>query len=437
MTRTETRTSPTSPETQDAERPLRPFFVLWTGQALSLLGSQAVQFALIWWLTAETGSATVLAAASFFGLLPPIVVGPIAGALVDRWNRKRVMLVADAAVALASLGLAVLFALGQASVTAVFVALFVRALGATFHGPAMLASTSLMVRERHLTRIQGLNQMVQGGLLVVAAPLGGLLLAVLEMGPIMLVDVGTALVAILPLVFIAVPQPEPRADGDDAPAGRVRRTLRDVGAGLRYIAERPGHRGVVGIAIVVNMLLIPAFSLLPLLISEELEGSATDLAWTNSAFGFGSIAGGILLGVWGGFRRRILTTLVALVAMGVATLALGLAPTLFVAILAMLGVGVVAPLANGPIQAVLQATVAPDFQGRVFTLIGSLAGITAPVGLLLAAPIAELLGVRSWYVAGAVACVAMGLLGFAMPAVLRIEETAPPPESAPATVVAE
>lgn len=412
----------TTTPTPAAARALRPFVILWTGQALSLLGSQAVQFALIWWLTTETGSATVLATASFCGLVPPIVIGPFAGALVDRWNRKRVMLVADGVVALASLVLAALFAIDLASTTAVFAALFVRALGATFHAPAMLASTTLMVPDRHLTRIQGLNEMLQGGALIVAAPLGGLLLALLAMGPILLVDVGTALLAILPLVFIAVPQPERRAEDAAVPAGVLRRTLRDVGEGLRYLAERPGHRALVGIATVVNMLLIPAFSLLPLLVSAALAGGAADLAWTNSAFGVGSIVGGVVLGVWGGFRRRIVTALAGLVALGAVTLALGLAPTLIVAGAAMFGVGIVATLVNGPIHAVLQATVAPEYQGRVFTLIGSLAGITAPAGLLVAAPIAELLGVRSWYVAGAVACVAMGLLGFSLPALLRIED---------------
>jgi DHA3 family macrolide efflux protein-like MFS transporter len=362
----------------------------------------------------------VLATATLVALLPPIVIGPVAGALVDRWNRKSVMLASDGVVALVSLAVAVLFALDLASVGAIFAALLVRAVGSTFHGPAMLAATSLMVPERHLARIQGLNQMLQGGALIVAAPLGGLLVALLSMEAIMLVDVGTALVAILPLVFVAVPRVA--VERDPGLSGGVRRTLRDVAAGLRYIADRPGHRALVGIATGVNLLLVPAFSLLPLLIRDSLDGEATDLAWSNSAFGVGSIAGGILLGLWGGFERRIVTMLVGFVALGLATLALGLAPTLVVAGVAMLGVGFVVPLINGPVQAVLQATVAPEYQGRVFTLIGSLAGLTAPVGLLLAAPVAEVLGVRAWYVAGAAACVVLGLAGFAMPALGRIED---------------
>ncbi|MEW5249016.1 MFS transporter [Microbulbifer sp. 2201CG32-9] len=399
--------------------PMRPFLILWTGQALSLVGSQAVQFAIIWWLTIQTGSATVLATASLFGLLPPILVGPFAGALVDRWNRKRVMLAADALVAATSLGLAALFLLDMASVETVFAALLLRAIGSTFHAPAMLASTTLMVPERHLTRIQGINQMMLGGMLVIAAPLGGLLVATLSMSGIMLVDVATALIAILPLVFIRVPQPE-RSSEEPSSTG-VRGTLRDVDEGFTYLRERPGHMGLVLIAMGVNMLLIPAFSLLPLLVSEELTGTATDLAWTNSVFGIGSFAGGILLGIWGGFRRRILTTLSGLMAMGIATLGVGMAPSVLAVAGAMFAIGVITAMVNGPIHAILQATVATDFQGRIFSLVGSLAGITAPVGLLLAAPVAELVGVRAWYIAGAAGCILMGLSGFLTPAILRIE----------------
>ncbi|WP_299945049.1 MFS transporter [uncultured Microbulbifer sp.] len=423
---------------QDA-RPMRPFFILWIGQALSFLGSQTVQFAIIWWLTAETGSATVLATASFFGLLPPIIMGPFAGALVDRWNRKRVMLAADAMVAVTSLGLVVLFAMDLASIGAVFAALLIRAIGATFHSPAMLASTTLMVPERHLTRIQGINQMLEGGMLVIAASLGSLLVATLSMKGIMLVDVFTALIAILPLLFITVPQPErtpeQTAQEEADAVGPVQRTFLNVGEGLRYLRNRPGHMGIVGIAMGVNMLLIPAFSLLPLLVSEELSGTAIDLAWINSAFGVGAIIGGILLGIWGGFKRRVVTTLVGLILMGGASLAVGIAPTVLAAVAAMFAVRVIVTLVNGPIQAVLQATVAPDFQGRIFTLVGSLAGITAPVGLLLAAPIAELVGVRAWYIAGATACFLMGAIGFALPAVLKIEDE--PPTETPAVVLPE
>ena len=136
----------------------RTFFLIWTGQAFSLLGSSLVQFALVWWLTQKTGSATVLAAATFVALLPSVFLGPFVGALVDRWNRRIVMIAADGMVALATAALVILFWLDIAQVWHVYVVLFVRSLTGTFHFPAMQASTSLMVPDKHLSRISGLNQ---------------------------------------------------------------------------------------------------------------------------------------------------------------------------------------------------------------------------------------------------------------------------------------
>jgi DHA3 family macrolide efflux protein-like MFS transporter len=402
---------------------LARFLVLWTGQALSLLGSMAVQFALIWWLARETGSAAVLATAALLGLLPAVALGPVIGVLVDRWDRKRVMLAADGLVALASLVLAYLYLAGSATTGVVFAILFLRGLGGAFHAPAMLASTSLMVPARHLTRIQGLNQMLEGGLNIVAAPLGALLVGFLPMAGVMLVDVATALFAIVPLLFIRVPRP-PRAE---VAAGQAARSIwTEMIAGARYLGDRRGLLTLVVMAALINMCLVPAFSLLPLLVSAELGGDALQLGWISSAFGVGAIAGGIVLGVWGGTRRRILTVLPALIVLGVAVAGLGLAPSFATAAASMGMVGLIVPFANGPIQAILQATVAADYQGRVLTLMGSVAGATAPLGLLLAAPISELVGVRSWYLAGGWVCLAMGVAGFLLPSLMAIEEAAAP-----------
>ena len=155
---------------KDGKRWKAPFFTIWGGQALSLLGSQLVQFALIWYLTVETGSATVLATASLVGLVPHVVLGPFVGTLVDRWNRRRLILIADSVITIATIVLAVLFALDIVAIWHIYLVMFIRSLAGGFHGHAMGASTSLMVPVEHLTRIQGINQMLNGGLNVVAAP---------------------------------------------------------------------------------------------------------------------------------------------------------------------------------------------------------------------------------------------------------------------------
>jgi DHA3 family macrolide efflux protein-like MFS transporter len=418
MTDVTPRPMPAAPAPPNADRPLRPFWILWSGQSLSLLGSQAVQFALIWWLTETSGSVAILATATLIGLLPPIVLGPVIGALVDRWNRKTVMLAADGAIAVASLALAGLFATGRADIPHVLALLFVRAIGAAFHMPAMTATTTLMVPEQHLTRIQGVNQSLHGLLMIAAAPLGALLLASLPMAGVMLIDVVTALPALLPLLVIRIPRPpRPTANGDS------NSVWADTRAGFRYLWNLPGHRTLVAMSALINALLVPAFSLLSLLALERL-GGAGQFAGISSAFGVGLIVGGIALGAWGGFKRRIVTSLVGMLALGLAVIAVGLTPqgSFLWALLAMSGVGLVVPLINGPVYAILQATIAPDYQGRVFALVTSLVTAVAPLGLLVAAPVAELVGVGAWYLAGGVACVLMGAAGFFAPALMGIEE---------------
>jgi DHA3 family macrolide efflux protein-like MFS transporter len=282
-----------------------------------------------------------------------------------------------------------------------------------------------MVPERHLTRIQGLQQAIQGGALIVAAPIGALLIATLPIAAVMLVDVATALFALAPLVFISVPQPERSTGGFEARGPQS--VVRDVLSGVRYLRARRGHTPLIMMAVVVNLCMVPAFALLPLLVVEQ-GGGAVRLATLNSAFGIGTIAGGILLGIWGGFRRRIYTTFVGLLIAGVGTIVLGTAASAGAALAGMVVLGLTIPCINGPIQAVLQATVAPEFQGRVFTLYTSACGAMAPLGLLIAAPVAELAGIRTLYAAGGLACLAMGVVGFLMPSIASIEDEVVEPD---------
>ena len=239
-----------------------PFLTMWTGQALSLLGSSVAQFALVWWVTKLTGSATVLATATIMAVLPGVLLGPIAGAYVDRASRKRVMIAADGVVALAALWLAFLFWSGAIQVWHVYVAMFIRAVGGSFHWPAMQASTSLMVPKEHLSRVAGLNQAMYGLMSIAGPPLGALLMAVLPLHAIMLVDVGTALLAIVLLLFVSVPQPL-RAAGVDA-AGSKPSIWADVVQGLRYVAGWPGLLMLLIAAMIINLVISPASSLMPL-----------------------------------------------------------------------------------------------------------------------------------------------------------------------------
>ena len=409
--------------TVETPKPWAPrFFTIWTGQAFSLLGSQLVSFAVIWWLTQTTGSATVLATASLVGLLPQVILGPFTGTLVDRWSRRLTMIIADGLIALATVVLAILFAIGHVQIWQVYALLFVRSVCGGFHWPAMQASTSLMVPKEHLTRIQGLNQMLQGGMSIASAPLGALLLAWIPMQAILAIDVVTASIAIIPLLFFHVPQPE---RNDLLPEAMGKSTFwQDFRAGFRYLWNWPGLMLIGVMATVINFLLTPAFSLLPILVTKHFNGQAIQLATLKSLSGTGFIVGGLILSAWGGFKRRILTTLMGLLAMGAGCLVMGLLPSsaFALAVGTMFFLGIMSPIVNGPLMAAVQAAVAPEMQGRVFMLISTMAGAMSPLGLVIAGPIADKLGVQTWFIIGGIVTIGMGIIGVFIPAIMHFED---------------
>ncbi len=411
---------------QDGKPWKTTFFIIWSGQALSILGSQLVQFALIWYLTVKTGQAVVLATASLAGMLPGVLLGPFVGTLVDRWNRRLIMLMADGLISLVTILLAVLFALDAVQVWHIYAVILIRSLAGAFHGNAMSASTSLMVPVERLTRIQGLNQMLNGGLNIVSAPLGALLLGALPMPGILAIDVITALAAILPLLLIRIPQPE-RIAGK-TPGAAQATFWQDFQAGLRYLFDRSGLLIVGLMTVGINLTIIPAFSLLPLMVKDYFGAGALQLGWVEAAMGIGMFLGGALLSVWGGFERKILTSLFGLMGMGAGTLILALAPAsaVWLAVGGALLVGIMTPITMGPFLAAVQSTVEPDMQARILSLLSSIGAGMAPIGLAIAGPVADRLGIQAWFLLGGILCVLMALAGLFIPAVMNIEEKRSP-----------
>jgi MFS transporter, DHA3 family, macrolide efflux protein len=399
-----------------------PFFTIWTGQAFSLLGSMLVSFTLIWWLTKTTGSATVLATASLAGLLPQVILGPITGTLVDRWNRRLVMILADSAIAMATLLLAFLFLTGRVQIWQIYVLMAIRSIGSGFHWPAMTASTSLMVPSQNLARIQGMNQMLQGAMNIVSAPLGALLLEWLPIQGILMIDVSTAIIAVLPLLFIPVPQPVRVAPAGSDQTGSS--FWKELVEGFHYAFSWPGLVMIGIMAALINLLLSPGISLLPIMVTQHFNGQALQLAWVESAMGLGIVSGGLVLSVWGGFKRRILTTLVGLFGLGLGCLGLGMVPpgAFSLAVVLLFWLGFVNPITNGPLMAAVQAVVAPDMQGRVFTLIGSVASAMTPIGLIIAGPVADRFGVQIWFVLGGIITLVMATASLFIPAVMNFEQ---------------
>jgi DHA3 family macrolide efflux protein-like MFS transporter len=399
----------------------RTFFVIWIGQAFSLLGSNLVQFALVWWLTKTTGSPAVLATATFVALLPNVFLAPFAGALVDRWNRRKVMILADAIIAIATLVLVILFWSGLIQIWHVYLIMFIRALGSTFHWPAMRASTSLLVPEKQLSRIAGLNESLGGLMNIASPPMGALLLEALPMQQVLSIDIFTAILAILPLLFISIPQPKKSLSVN---AITPKQLLADVAEGYRYMVKWTGLFILSIMATIVNFMINPAFTLTPLLVTKYFNGDVWHLSWMESVFSIGVVTGGLVLSLWGGFKRRIYTTLMGVTGMGLGILLITFAPqNMFIlAIIGMAIAGFMNPITNGPIFSIMQTRVAPEMQGRVFTLLNSLTSAMSPLGMLAAAPVAEQFGIRAWFLLGGISCILLAAVGLLIPAVVHIED---------------
>jgi DHA3 family macrolide efflux protein-like MFS transporter len=286
----------------------------------------------------------------------------------------------------------------------------------------MQASTTLMVPERHLSRVAGMNSALNGLMSIAAPAVGALLVSVWPMAQVMMIDVVTAGIAILPLLFITIPQPK-RDLNSQLEAGVRETFLNDLREGVRYILLWRGLTVIVLILMSVNFLLIPAASLVPILVTKHYGSDAPQLAMAIAFYGIGIIAGGLLLSVWGGFKRRVFTSMMGLLIMGVSFAMLGLLPgNLFAAALVCAaGIGIGQPTTVGPLYAVLQATVLPAMQGRVMALIGALAGAITPISLLVAGPVADAIGVQVWYLVGGIVCFALGVAGFFIPALANIE----------------
>ncbi len=249
-------------------------------------------------------------------------------------------------------------------------------------------------------------------------------------------DIGTALLAITPLLFLDIPQPERQ----DVTADEQKPSLlSDVREGLAYVRGWPGLIAILLMAVLLNFLLTPTGSLMPLLITQHFHKGALEFGLTDSAWGLGVIAGGILLSMWGGFKRKISTTLVGIVGLGAGVMLVAFAPSngFLVALGGMALVGIMNSMANGPLGALLQSIVRRDMQGRVMSLTGSAATAMTPLGLLIAGPISDLIGIRTWYWIAGLVTLLMGFIGFFIPAVMNIEknhetEPVPPPSIASA-----
>jgi DHA3 family macrolide efflux protein-like MFS transporter len=383
----------------------RAFATIYAGQAFSILGSAAVQFAIVWWLTVQTGSAITLTVASLMACLPTMLLAPLAGVMVDRLPRRAVMMAADAVVALSSVALGAAFiVLGTPPIWMIYAVLGVRAAGGAFHQPAMQAAVPMLVPVDKLTQAGSWSTLVASLSTMLGPALGAALMNAMPIATVMLVDILGAAFAIGSLAFVPIPDPPPI----DAHLTFVS----DIKGGLATLRANKPLLYALGFAAGANILFAPIGTLLPLMVSGHFGGGAAQASLVELAFSAGSLIFSAILGVWGGMRRRFLMLALSLGALGAATCAGGLLPATAFPVFAV-GVfmfGAMNPFINVPLVAYAQETLPQAQMGKVFALISALMNLAMPIGLIFAGPLSERLGVRAWYIGAGAAVLALAVI---------------------------
>jgi len=303
-------------EIQAGQVTFRSYLFFWSGQLVSLLGSSVAQFVIIWWITLETGSPLYLSIASFLGLVPMIILTPFAGVLVDRWSRKALIGIADFLQALVTVVLIFLFWLSSVSIWQVLVLLTVRGIFQAFHSPAVSAIVPLMVPKAKLSRINGLNYLLTGAVTLIGPVVAALLLTFWKISQILWIDAITFMVAVIPLLLITIPSVRNKQDKSSF--------KKDLGEGLAFIKNGRGFLPLLILATVLNFLLTPLSTLLPYYVKFDHFGEAPDLAIVMAFFQGGILAGGLLMSVMKGFKKKMVAIMssVYIIFLGYALVAL-------------------------------------------------------------------------------------------------------------------
>jgi DHA3 family macrolide efflux protein-like MFS transporter len=394
----------------EAERPRwrRDVAIFLSGQTVSLFGSMLVQYAVLWHVTLVTQSGSVLAIASVVGFLPQAVVSVFGGVWADRLDRRLLIIGADAAIAVTTLALALLMLSGVDDLWLIYVALGIRSAGAGVQMPAVSALLPQIVPTDKLMRVNGVNATIQSGLMLLAPAVAAAVYASWSIVAVFFVDVVTAVIGIGLLLLIAVPRVVRTLD---APVGY----FDDLRAGLRYVASHAFVRWVLALFAVVFLLIVAPSYLTPLMVVRTFGDEVWKLTVNELAFSIGMLLGGAAIAAWGQNRNRMSLLLGSTAVFGVLSVGMGLSTNMWVFFSLMFALGLAVPAFSTPSMTVLQETVEPEMQGRVFGFVGIVMALAMPVGMAVFGPLADRFTVQSLLVVAGVALFAVVGLALALP----------------------
>lgn len=362
-------------------------FLFLTSQFLTGITSMIVQYAIIWYLTKATGSATVLSFATILGMLPMVLLSPFVGPLVDRWNKKALLIVPDLVAALFAIILSISGTIfHEFPLWLIFVSLLMRSIAQTFQMPTIQAIIPTMVPEKQLTKTNGQLGMVQSANMIIAPAVGAFLFSIIPMKTLILLDVlGAAIGTIMIWLWVTIPE----------------------------------HKIIIGA--VFTLLFMPAASMYPLMTMSYFHGTVGQAGLIEVIYSGGMLAGGAIIGIWGDWKDRMKPVIIAFFAVGIPIGISGLLPGnqtgfwYFVVLNAIAGFAT--PYFNTLLMAMIQQSYPPHQLGRVLGVLNSLLSLTGPLGLAFAGPLADAIGVEQLFVIAGIGTVLCGIVAIFMPLV--------------------
>lgn len=389
-------------QSQAARPSMRTFLIICISQAVSILGSGMTSFALGVYIFSVTRQATPFAITVLFASLPRVLLAPLAGAVADRFDRRKVMILADSGDALSILAIALLAFSGNLQIWMIYAAVFVSALCNSFQSPAYSASVIMLVPKEQLGRANGLIQLSQSLEMLVSPVLAGILFPLIGLSGVILVNIVTFSVAVGALFFVRIPMPE----RTQAAAPGFASILKDAAYGWNYLSARPGLFGMLWYFALVNFLLgISTVILSPMVLST---GSAATLGALQTAGGVGMLVGSLIISAWGGPKNRILgvLTFIGVGALGLAVM--GFSPNPWITGAGLLLFMTVIPMASTSSQGIFQTRVPRDVQGRVFAIRGMISQSIMPLAFIAAGPLADRIAEPLMQPGGALAVTRLG-----------------------------
>lgn len=392
------------------------YIYIWTGQFVSLLTSSAVNFAVIIWLSLEYKSAEVLAFAGIAGLLPQAIIGPFAGVFIDRWDRKKVMICADAFIALCTLAMTFALKDGAVDLFLIYLLLSCRSIGSAFHMPAMQAIAPLIVPEQELLRVSGINQMLQSVSSIAGPALGTLAITYFSISQALYLDVIGAAIAIISLLFVTIPH----LSVDSKASVAV--VWSDLKAGMQAIYQNKGLSMLFLYAMIATFCIMPVAIMFPLLTLGHYGGDKWEMSTIEIVWGIGMLVGGSLLGIARVSIAKIILVNTMHIVLGLTFVFSGWFPaSWFIGFVGLTTLGGVAmSIFSAAFMTIIQEEIKPQMLGRVFSLYFSMAILPSLIGLLFTGFIADAIGVANAFVIAGGIVVFVGIFSFLTPSLMRL-----------------